>query len=125
MGRPRLTDRPLFPGKAARKTAMKLLTHIPAFLRNKYLIATAAFAMVILFLDKNDLFTLRERGKELQDLEQSKQYYSREIEAQRKESEALIKDPARIEKFAREKYLMKKDGEEIFLVPENSDKTKN
>lgn len=104
---------------------MKLLTHIPRFLRNKYLITFAAFCVVILFLDKNDVFTQLERRKELRELNQSKAYYSAQIAAEQKELEALRSNPATLEKYAREKYLMKKDGEELFLVPENSDKTKN
>jgi cell division protein DivIC len=104
---------------------MKLLTHIPGFLKSKYLIAFAAFCVVILFLDKNDVFTQLERRKELRELNQSKAYYTTQIAAEQKELEALRSNPATLEKYAREKYLMKKDGEDLFLVPENPDKTKN
>lgn len=104
---------------------MKILTHIPRFLRNKYLISFAAFCVVILFLDKNDVFTQLERRKELRDLKQSKNYYTTQLAAEQKELEALRTNPATLEKYAREKYLMKKDGEELFLISENPDKTKN
>ncbi|MBN8687226.1 MAG: septum formation initiator family protein [Chitinophagales bacterium] len=104
---------------------MKLLARIPAWLRSKYLIAFAAFCVVILFLDKNDVFTQLERRRELRELEKSKAYYSAEIAAERKELEALKTNPATLERYAREKYLMKRDNEEIFLVPEKPDNTKN
>lgn len=104
---------------------MKLLTHIPRFLRNKYLISFAAFCVVILFLDKNDVFTQLDRRKELKELQQSKNYYTTQLAAEQKELEALRNNPATLEKYAREKYLMKKDGEELFLISENPDKTKN
>ena len=104
---------------------MKLLTHIPPLFRNKYLLAFAAFCVVMLFLDKNDVFTQLERRKELRALQQSKAWYTAQLAAERKELEALKSNPATLEKVAREKYLMKKDGEEIFLVSENPDKTKN
>ncbi|MCX6317205.1 MAG: septum formation initiator family protein [Bacteroidetes bacterium] len=104
---------------------MKILTHIPAFLKNKYLISFAAFCVVILFLDKNDFFTQQERRKELRELNQSKAYYTEQIATEKKELEALRNNPATLEKYAREKYLMKKDGEDIFLVSEKPDKTKN
>jgi cell division protein DivIC len=104
---------------------MKLLTHIPGFLKNKYFIAFAAFCIVILFLDKNDFLTQLDRRKELRELEQSKKHYTAEIAAERKELEALRTNPATLEKYAREKYYMKKDGEELFIISENSDKTKN
>ena len=99
----------------------KVLTHIPAFLKNKYLISFAAFCVVVLFLDKNDFFTQLDRRKELRNLQQSKRYYTTQVAAERKELEALKSNPATLEKYAREKYLMKRDNEGIFLVPEKPD----
>ncbi len=96
---------------------MRLLTHIPAFLKNKYFIAFAAFCVVILFLDKNDFLTQLERRKELRSLQQSKIHYTSEIATERKELEALKNNPATLEKYAREKYFMKRDNEEIFIIP--------
>jgi cell division protein DivIC len=104
---------------------MKLLTHFPAWLRNKFVIALGAFAVILLFLDKNDVFTRMARDRELKELKQSKEYYTRQIEAQRKELEALKNNPAALEKYAREKYLMKKDNEDLFLVPEKPDVANN
>lgn len=96
---------------------MKLLNHIPAFLKNKYFIAFAAFCVVVLFLDKNDLFTQLDRRNELKALQQSKKHYTAEVATERKELEALKNNPATLEKYAREKYLMKRDNEEVFIVP--------
>jgi cell division protein FtsB len=79
----------------------------------------------MLFLDKNDFFTRMDRNRELRKLEQSKAYYTRELASERKELEALRTNPATLEKYAREKYFMKKDGEELFIVPENPDPAKN
>ncbi|HEX4876341.1 MAG TPA: septum formation initiator family protein [Chitinophagaceae bacterium] len=103
---------------------MRLLTHIPAWLKNKYFLSFAAFCAVMLFLDRNDLFTQMERRKELRELQQSKRYYTSQIEAESKELEALKNNPATLEKYAREKYLMKRDNEELFLVSENPDDSK-
>ncbi|MBK6937084.1 MAG: septum formation initiator family protein [Chitinophagaceae bacterium] len=104
---------------------MKLLTHIPSWLKNKYLIAFLAFCVVVLFVDKNDVFTQLNRKKELKELEKSKAHFTTQIAAERKELEALKTKPATLEKYAREKYLMKKDNEELFLVPEKSDPDNN
>lgn len=104
---------------------MQLLTHLPEWLKNKYFIALATFAVIMLFLDKNDLFTRMERDKELRELKQSREYYTRQIETERKELEALKNNPAALEKYAREKYLMKRDNEDLFLVPENHDRANN
>ena len=104
---------------------MKLLRRIPSWIRNKYTISFAAFCVIVLFLDHNDVFTQFDRKKELRQLQESKQYYSSQINSERKELEALKNDPAIIEKYAREKYLMKRDNEELFLIPENYDTPKN
>jgi cell division protein FtsB len=104
---------------------MKLLSHIPSFLKNKYFISFAAFCAIILFFDKNDIFTQISRHKELRELQQSKRYYTSQIAAERKESEVLKTNPAAVEKLAREKYLMKRDYEDLFLVPEKPDMPKN
>lgn len=104
---------------------MKLLSHIPAWIRSKYFISLTIFGVIILFLDKNDFFSQVERKKELRDLEKSKQYYSTQIEAERKELEALKNNPATLEKYAREKYLMKRDNEDLFIISENPAPSKN
>ena len=104
---------------------MKLISRLPAWLRNKYFIAFAAFCVIMLFLDKNDIFTQFGRKKELHNLQTSKNYYIRQNEVLRQESEALKHDPQSIEKLAREKYLMKKDNEELFLISEKPDNSKN
>jgi len=101
---------------------MKLLSHIPAWLRNKYLLSFAAFVAILLFLDKNDIFTQLARHRELKNLQESKRYYTTQIASERKELELLKRAPATVEKYAREKYLMKRDDEDLFLVPEISEK---
>jgi cell division protein DivIC len=104
---------------------MKLLTHIPAWLRNKYFIALAVFAAIMLFFDKNDVFTQSARKRQLRDLKESKQYYTDRIASERKELEELKSDPGTLEKYAREKYLMKRDNEDLYLIPESPVKKEN
>ena len=79
----------------------------------------------MLFLDKNDLFTQIARNRELKELEQSKQYYTLQISSERKELEQLKNNPTTLEKYAREKYLMKRDNEDLFIIPEKSEKLNN
>jgi len=97
---------------------MKLLAHIPVWLKNKYLIALGVFAAIMLFFDKNDVFTQSARKRQLRDLQESKQYYTDRIATERKELEELKSNPGTLEKYAREKYLMKRDNEDLFIVPE-------
>jgi cell division protein FtsB len=76
-----------------------LLANVPFWLKNKYFISLAAFAAILLFFDKNDLFTQDARRKELKDLQQSKQYYTTRIAAESKELEQLKSNPAILEKI--------------------------
>lgn len=95
---------------------MKLVRHIPPFLRNKYLLSLTVFAVWMIFFDKNDLFTQMERRGNLTEIEESKAYFAGKIAESRKFSKEIQSDAAAIEKFAREKYLMKRENEDLFLV---------
>ena len=99
---------------------MKYINHIPAWLRSKYTIALSAFLAIILFFDKNDFFTQQARNAELKELLMSKKHYQDEIATEQRELEQLKNNPAILEKYAREKYLMKKDKEDLFIIPEKS-----
>ena len=104
---------------------MRLLTHIPAWLKNKYFIALVVFVTVMFFLDKNDIITQLDRRQELRQLQQSKEHYTTQIATEQKELQGLKTNPATLEKYAREKYLMKRDNEELFILSEKPDNIKN
>lgn len=73
----------------------------------------------MLFFDRNDFLTQRHRTKEYRELLQSRQYFTEQISAERNELELLKSKPGTLEKYAREKYYMKRDNEELFIIPEN------
>ena len=95
---------------------MKLLQRIPSFLRNKYLLATAAFVVWMLFFDHDDIFTQLERKKELREIQASKSYYQKQIAENQKISKELQFNASAVEKYAREKYLMKRDNEDLYII---------
>ena len=97
---------------------MKFLSNIPSWLKNKYILTLIAFVVWITFFDAKDLLTQRERTNELEKLQESKAYFTDEIEKEKKALEELKSNPAAIEKLAREKYLMKKDNEDLFIIQE-------
>src|SRR5215831_2167998 len=99
---------------------MKLLTHIPSWIKNKFFIATAVFVFVILFFDKNDLFTQMDRNRQLRELLESKQYFTDQIAKEQAILDNMKTNPATLEQYAREKYLMKRYNEDLFIIPENS-----
>jgi cell division protein FtsB len=54
----------------------------------------------------------------LNQLQASRAWYHKEIAKETTESEQLKSNPATVEKYSREKYLMKRDNEDLYLVPE-------
>ena len=66
--------------------------------------------------DKNNLLSQIELAKKLHQLKDVKKYYLKQIDQDENELKELLTNPATLEKFAREKYLMKRDSEDIFLI---------
>jgi cell division protein FtsB len=95
---------------------------IPPFLKNKFVIAAIALLAWLIFFDGNDFFTQYSYRKKLNELEKEKEYYNVEIAKSRQELQSLISSKKNLEKFAREKYLMKKDNEDIFVILEKPEK---
>ena len=87
-------------------------------IKNKYLITTIALIVWIGFFDKNDVRTQIEFKKEVKRLEEERKYYANEIRSITSDLRELSTNPKTLEKFAREKYYMKRDNEEIFVLVE-------
>ncbi|MFZ7117374.1 MAG: FtsB family cell division protein [Bacteroidota bacterium] len=90
---------------------------VPDFLKNKYAICIIAFVVWLAF-DKNDFYAQYRFRQQLNTLKNDKSYYADELEKSKSDLNELISSPANLEKFAREKYLMKKDDEDIFVFVE-------
>lgn len=75
----------------------------------------------LIFFDGNDFFTQYSYRKTLNELEKEKEYYTVEIANNRQELQSLISNKKNLEKFAREKYLMKKDNEDIYVILEKKE----
>jgi cell division protein FtsB len=72
----------------------------------------------MLALDSNNLITRFKLTSKLNSLENEKEYYEEKIEEVTKDHNELFGNKETIEKFAREKYLMKKETEDVFIVVE-------
>ena len=92
-----------------------MLKKIPNWLKNKYMITVVVFMVWISFFDQNNFFTQYDFVKELESLEKDKTFFIEELTKTRQELNDLTTNPVTLEKFAREKYFMKKDNEEIFV----------
>ena len=92
---------------------------IRKLIRYRYAITLGAFALWMLFFDQNNMIEQFKLRRQLNNLKAEKEYYIREMEKAQQEYDELFTNQESLEKFAREKYLMKKDDEDIFvIVPE-------
>ena len=87
-----------------------------SILKNKFLITFLFILAWVIFFDENDLFSQMELRQKLKTLETEKKYYINEIAQNKTDLLELRTNPANLEKFAREKYLMKKENEDIFVI---------
>ena len=95
-----------------------MLKRILPIFKNFYFLIGAFFLFWIAFIDSNDLLTQYRLGSKLNNLKDEKAYFTEKIEEVKKDREELMSNKELLEKFAREKYLMKKPTEDIFVVVE-------
>ena len=87
---------------------------------NRYFLVALGFAIWMLFFDQRDFFQQKERAGELNKLEAAKKYYQDEITKTKKQLDNLQNNPAAIEKFARERYLLKREGEVVYMFEDSN-----
>ena len=69
----------------------------------------------MIFFDSNSLIIHNELNSDINELNEQKSYYEKEIVKDNIELK-LIQSDSGLEKYAREKLFMKKDNEEVFLI---------
>ena len=95
---------------------LQMIKPFIGYFKNKYLIATVAFVVWMAFFDPKDIGLIFSRTSKLKELRASERHLKTEIVVTRKELSLLKTDAGSIEKYAREKFFMKKDNEELFIV---------
>jgi len=93
--------------------SMKRLINL---VKNKFFLVTMAFLVWMIFFDKNDLFSQYEYRRQVNKLKEERDFYKKETDQVTKELDELTSNPQKLEKFAREKYLMKKDNEDVYVI---------
>jgi len=90
---------------------------------NKYLLISLLFGVWMLFLDNYSYMDQRQINNQIDELQDNKKYYQDEI---RKDNQSikLLKNQDQVEKYAREKYYMKKDSEDIYIIEYEGDTIK-
>lgn len=91
---------------------------IPSFLRNKYLLAFVIVLVWLLFFDTHSYVRQWRMKRQLNELRSQRDYYQEEIMRDSMAIEKLTNDPEALERYAREKYLMKRRGEDVFIIVE-------
>lgn len=94
----------------------KLTDRIPTRFRNRYGLSLAIFLAWMLFFAEHDLWQLIKSHRELGRMEEQMEWYGRELARTREQLQELGSDQELLEKFARERYLMKRENEEIFVL---------
>jgi len=93
------------------------------FIGNKYVLILVLFLVWMLFFDTNSILIHEELNDDIEALENNMEFYKEEIKKDKIFIEKM-KDSNEIEKFAREKYFLKKENEDIFII-EHQDSLKN
>lgn len=91
---------------------------LPKYTKNFYFLFAFFFLIWMLFIDANDIITQIKLKRQLETLEDEKAYYLQKIKEVKKDREELLSNDALLEKFAREKYFMKKETEDLFVIVE-------
>jgi cell division protein DivIC len=81
-------------------------------LGSTYLVILLLFIIWMAFFDTNSFLIHKELNDDIEALEENKEFYQEEI----KNDKEKMQDSNEIEKFAREKYYLKKENEDIFLI---------
>ena|ERR1035437_3022749 len=95
---------------------IKLLSKLPSWLKSKYLLTGLAFVVWMSFFDRNDIGLQAKRRNELKRLRQSENILDKQLSEAREELKLLKTNPSTLEKYAREKYLMKRDNEDLYII---------
>jgi cell division protein FtsB len=94
------------------------------FLGSRYTLVLVFFIIWMLFLDNYSYLDHRVLDKQINELEDNKDYYQEEI-AKDEQSIKNLKNPGQTERYAREKYFMKKDSEDIYIIDIEEDRIKD
>ena len=99
------------------QNVIKIIKILLLKLKSPFILIGLLFVLWMLFFDSNSYLNHKRLSNDINQLQKDKQHYKEEI---KKDSIALneLSSPEGLEKYAREKYHMKKENEEIFLIIE-------
>lgn len=93
---------------------------VPSLFKNFFFISGLGFILWMTFLDSNDFISQFQRQDRKKKLIKERDYYEKQIKSIEKGYKDLLNRPQVLEKFAREKYLLKKKNEDVYIIQEVS-----
>ena len=85
------------------------------YVKNKFIFTSLVFLVWMTFFDQNNFVDQVQDRMKLSDLEAHRDQLAKEIAQSNEDLKLLQNDQELLEKFARERYLMKKENEDIFV----------
>ncbi len=95
------------------KTEFNIFVLLKTVFFNKYGIVFITFAVWMTFFDSQNIFVQYSLSNRIENLEKEKLEFLVKFEKTEQEKNYIDND---IEKFAREKYYMHKENEEVFII---------
>ncbi|MBX9890214.1 MAG: septum formation initiator family protein [Amoebophilaceae bacterium] len=92
------------------------IQRIKQLLLNTYVISTVFFVIWMVFFDCQSIYVQYKIYAQLQQLKKEHAYYATQIQQLKKEKKGLLHSQERLEKFAREKYYMKREKEDLYII---------
>jgi len=99
-----------------RNMSLKLSVFWNFLSRNKYLITSVIGVAVVGFIDENSFMKRIEYELQISQMKDEIRKYEAQNEKSTKALQELQRDPKAIEKIARERYFMKADDEDIYVL---------
>ena len=90
------------------------------YINNKFFYTALAFVVWMVFFDSDNFLEQIRLNQQIKKLEKQKIFYNKEITKNKNAINALQYDTAKLEDYARERYFMKKDNEDIYVVVRDS-----
>ncbi|MPR34514.1 FtsB family cell division protein [Salmonirosea aquatica] len=92
------------------------LLRLMRYLRNFYIATLVGWVVWVVFIDDNNIFVVLSNRQKMKDLEQDRLYYQEQVRLVKKERQEVFGNQAMVEKWAREKYLMRKPTEDVYVI---------
>ena len=95
-----------------------MLDRLPPIFKNFYFLLGGLFFIYMLFISDRNIINQTQLSNKLGKLEEQKRYYINKIQEVEVDRAELMSNQQLLEKFAREKYLMKKNTEDVYVIVE-------